>query len=497
MTQPVVLVILDGFGARDGGDDNAIALAKTPHWDRFISRYPVTTLKASGHYVGLPDDQFGNSEVGHLNLGAGRIVEQDIVRIDRAIHHNQLETHPLFASLDIPEHSAIHIMGLLSDGGVHSHERHIHALVELACQRSSHVYLHAFLDGRDTPPFSAALYLDKIDRLRQRFPQMRLASLCGRYYAMDRDTRWERIERAYRLLTEGKGEAFSSWQQALANHRESDEFLDPVVLSGFCPIRAGDVVWFANFRADRARQLTQAFRDPEFKHFRRDFLPLKQWLTMTRYRDDDMDPPLFDAQCLNGTLGALVAECGLKQLRIAETEKYPHVTYFFSGGREEAFEGEERILVPSPKVATYDLQPEMSAHTVCARLVDTLLNQSHSLVVCNFANADMVGHTGSLSAAIAAVEVLDVCMGKVVSTALSVGYEVMITADHGNCERMYDQEHGQVHTQHTFEPIPFLYIGKKERGLRGEGSLQDVAPTVLHAMGIEQPSEMTGQSLLI
>jgi 2,3-bisphosphoglycerate-independent phosphoglycerate mutase len=503
VAKSVVLVILDGFGAREHGEDNAIALASTPHWDRLRHHYPYTTLNASEVFVGLPEKQFGNSEVGHLNLGSGRVVQQDIGRIDQALNDGSLAQH---ARLRIPldYEGNIHIIGLLSDGGVHAHERHIHGLIKIArAQTTKNVYSHAFLDGRDTPPKSAGVYLKKLEELSLQYDHVYLASLCGRYYAMDRDHRWERTEKAYKLITSAHGIAYSHWNEALeAFYAQGidDEFMEPCIFPNYVAIKEHDSVWFANFRSDRARQLTEAFRSEHFCGFDRgEKIALARWVTMTEYSQEFTDEPLFPQETIQDTLGEWISKHGLHQLRIAETEKYPHVTYFFNGGKEEAFKYEERVLIPSPRVATYDIQPEMSAHIVCTKLQEAIKSKKFALIVCNFANADMIGHTGNLSATIAAVETLDQCLGKITSATLESGAELMITADHGNCERMFDREHNQAHTQHTFDPVPFLYVGHDHEKiiLRQDGSLRDVAPTILKIMGLDIPNAMTGNSLIL
>jgi 2,3-bisphosphoglycerate-independent phosphoglycerate mutase len=505
---PVLLLILDGFGYREETDSNAVAAAHKPIWDALWRDYPHTLIHASEKFVGLPTGQMGNSEVGHLNIGAGRVVYQDLSRVDVAIEDGTFFTNPaLKQAIDTAKqnHSALHIMGLLSAGGVHSHESHIFAMLEMAAKNGlKKVFLHAFLDGRDTPPKSAKESLialqDKCDTLGAG----QIATVTGRFYVMDRDNRWERVQPAYDLLTQGIAEytapdALSALAAAYARD-ESDEFVKPtsVHATGSAPVtmQDGDAVVFMNFRADRAREITRALTDPAFEGFKRAYLPkFGNFVTLSNYGAEFTLPCAYTADAIHNDLGEYVAAKGLKQLRIAETEKYAHVTYFFSGGKEQPYPGEERILVPSPKVATYDLQPEMSAFTVTEKLEAAILSRQYPLMVCNYANCDMVGHSGDMNAAIKAIETLDICIDRVVKAMQSIGGEVIITADHGNAEQMMDHQTHQAHTAHTLNPVPFLYIGRKAQ-LTDNGSLRDIAPSLLCMMGLSQPAEMTGHSLI-
>lgn len=502
--QPTVLIILDGWGHREEHQDNAIANAHTPTWDRLWREAPHTLLSASGADVGLPDGQMGNSEVGHMSLGSGRVVFQNISRIDQAIADGSFDSNPVYCqAIDaaIARDGAVHIMGLLSPGGVHSHERQIMAALRLAASRGAEkIYLHAFLDGRDTPPRSAGPSLAAAQACFAAIGRGRIASVCGRYYAMDRDQRWDRVERAYRLLTEGEGESAQTAAEALAAayaRDESDEFVAPTRIGDVAPIADGDTVLYMNFRSDRARQLTRVFTDLEFTDFDRTLRPeLAALVTTTQYAADIDAPCAFPPETLDNVLGAWVAERGLRQLRIAETEKYAHVTFFFSGGREDPFDGETRILVRSPDVATYDLQPAMSAPELTEKLTAAIRSGEYDLIVCNYANGDMVGHTGNYQAAMQAVETLDHCLAEVEKAVHDSKGQALITADHGNCEQMMDHEVGQLHTQHTTELVPLVYLGERVKELAPAGGiLADVAPTLLDLMAIEQPPEMTGHSL--
>ena len=503
---PVLLLILDGFGHRLEGDDNAILLANTPVWDKLNQRYAAATIEASAQDVGLPAGQFGNSEVGHLNIGAGRIVQQDITRIDADIADGLFEANPTFhAAIQtaINKNRALHILGLLSDGGVHSHENHIHALIAAAFQAGAQkICVHAFLDGRDTPPQSAALYLKRLEAVCAQYPTAYIASICGRYYAMDRDHRWERIESAYHLIAEGKAQfTASSAQEALhqAYQRgENDEFVQATAImhqGSSTTMEEDDVIICMNFRADRIRQMVIALTDPDFTCFSRRKLKYSYFATLTSYSEAFDFPVAYEKLNFHNGFGEYLSRIHLRQLRIAETEKYPHVTYFFNGGREEPFLKEDRILIPSPKVKTYDLQPEMSAPLLTDKLVEAILSQQYAAIICNYANADMVGHTGNLSAAIQSVEVLDDCIGRCVEAMQSIGGEILIVADHGNCEKMWDNESHQPHTQHTTDPVPFVYVGRAATVEKG-GALKDVAPSLLAMMGLPKPDEMTGHSLI-
>lgn len=508
-TTPVILIILDGFGYREDTKVNAIALAKTPNLDKLYAQYPHTLINASEHYVGLPDGQMGNSEVGHLNIGAGRIVFQDFERINNSISSGEFFKHAglikAFQNLKT-NNKALHILGLLSDGGVHSHQTHIHAMLEMAKQQGlGKVYIHAFLDGRDTPPISAAPYIAVLEDKIKSLGIGKIATISGRFYGMDRDKRWDRVEKAYAMITEGMGEfTEATASEALHNayaRGENDEFVKCTCIrkSDEAPLHLedGDAVVFMNFRSDRGRQLTHALLAEEFDGFHRRHVPkLSAYLTLTQYdAKETKATPIFAPFTVKNTFGEHLQNLGLTQLRIAETEKYPHVTFFFNGGEEKVFEGEDRILVPSPKVATYDLQPEMSAAEVTDRLVEAIESKKYNAIICNFANCDMVGHSGILEAAIKAVEALDTCIGRVVTAMQRIGGEVIITADHGNAELMRDYEHNQPHTQHTTNLVPLIYIGRKAK-LSQIGALSDLAPTLLNMMGISQPTEMTGKNLV-
>jgi 2,3-bisphosphoglycerate-independent phosphoglycerate mutase len=502
------LIVLDGFGHREETADNAIAAADTPTWDALWSRHPHTLVSGSGLDVGLPGGQMGNSEVGHMNLGAGRVVYQELTRINRDVADGTFAENPTLATaIDaaVAAERPLHVLGLLSPGGVHSHEDHVAALIRTAAAKGARVLVHAFLDGRDTPPRSAKASLEKLDALLAELDCGAIASIVGRYYAMDRDNRWDRVELAYNLLTRGEApfHAASAVEalEAAYGRDENDEFVQPTAIhdAEALPERIadGDAVVFMNFRADRARQLTRAFVDDGFESFERRTRPaLATFVMLTRYADDIDTPCAYEPASLTHTLGEVMAESGRTQLRIAETEKYAHVTFFFNGGREEPFEGEERVLVPSPKVATYDLQPEMSAEEVTDRLVEAIRARRYDLMVCNYANGDMVGHTGVFDAAVAAVETLDRCLARIVEALEETGGQCLITADHGNVECMSDTSTGQAHTAHTTEPVPLVYAGPKSLRLAPEGgTLADVAPTLLALMDIPQPAEMTGHSL--
>jgi len=509
VVRPVVLLILDGFGSRDDAPDNAISNARMPHWRALLAASPHTTIDASELHVGLPEGQMGNSEVGHLNIGAGRVIYQDFTRIDHAIATGEFAANPVLAAAiatAVANNSALHVLGLVSPGGVHSHERQLAALVALAAKGGvKRILVHAFLDGRDTPPRSAAASLAGMEATCAKHPGARIASIIGRYYAMDRDQRWDRQQQAYDLLVDGRA-SFTA-PTALAGldagyaRGENDEFVKATAIldaaGHTASIADGDVLVCMNFRADRARQLTRTLTDPAFNGFVRSRVPvLGSYVCLTSYGEEFAHLPVaFAPQTIRNGLGEYLASLGLAQLRIAETEKYAHVTYFFNGGVESVYPGEDRILVPSPKVATYDLKPEMSAPEVTAKLVAAIESGRYDVVVCNLANGDMVGHTGNFEAARAAVEALDVAVGRVVDAARRVGGEVLITADHGNAEMMHDPATHQAHTAHTLNRVPFLYVGRPAR-VRGGGALQDIAPTILALMGLPQPAEMTGRSLV-
>lgn len=501
LTKPIVLLILDGFGHRTDGDDNAVLLARTPYLDQFKAQYAYGTIDASERMVGLPSGQFGNSEVGHLNIGSGRVVPQDITRIDMAIEDGTLSTHPiLMQTFQVAQGHALHLLGLFSDGGVHSHIEHFFAVLDSAIAAGlQKIVVHPFLDGRDTPPQSAQPYLERLQDYIQDHPQVIIGSLCGRFYAMDRDNRWERIEQAYNALLGNANFHYATAVEALQaayQRGENDEFVQPTIINPQGIIQNNDSILFLNFRADRARELTQALTWQNFSGFQRQQqVTLAQFCSITSYGEAYTHPVIFPPQTIENGLGEFLSKQGLTQLRIAETEKYPHVTYFFSGGNETPYIGEERILIPSPKVATYDLMPQMNAPMVANTIIDSLNHHKHDVIICNFANGDMVGHTGVLDAAIIAVETLDKCVGEIVKTALSVGGEILITADHGNCERMFDAQSQQPHTQHTTEPVPFLYIGRPAR-IKSNGALKDIAPSLLAMLGLTPPPEMTGINLI-
>jgi 2,3-bisphosphoglycerate-independent phosphoglycerate mutase len=505
---PVLLLILDGFGYREDPDYNAIMAANKPNWDKLWHEYPHTLLNASEKFVGLPSAQMGNSEVGHLNIGAGRVVYQDLSRVDLAIEDGSFYTNPaLLKAVELAKHNgtALHIMGLLSPGGVHSHENHIFAMLEMAARNGlKNVYLHAFLDGRDTPPKSATQSLKLLQAKCSALGVGQIASIVGRFYVMDRDNRWERVQPAYELLTQGRADftatnALNGLELAYARG-ESDEFVKAtaIIPSGTQAIsmKDGDVAIFMNFRADRAREITRALTESAFTGFVRTHFPkLASFVTLSRYGDDFDLPCAYTQDEIHNGFGEYISNLGLKQLRIAETEKYAHVTYFFNGGREQPYPGEERILVPSPKVATYDLKPEMSAFEVTDKLEAAILSRQYHAIICNYANGDMVGHSGNMAAATQAIEALDICIGRVVKAMQSIGGEVIITADHGNAEQMIDHVTHQAHTAHTLNLVPFLYIGRKAK-LADIGSLRDLAPSLLAMMGLPQPAEMTGHSLI-
>lgn len=506
---PTALIILDGWGHRNPAEDNAISLASTPYWDKLWQQQPKTLINTSGMFVGLPAGQMGNSEVGHMNLGAGRVVYQSLTRIDKELEDGSFNDNPaLCAAIDkaVASGGAVHLLGLLSPGGVHSHEDHILAAAELASKRGAkQVYIHAFLDGRDMPPRSARPSLEKAAARMKALGTGRVASIVGRYFAMDRDNRWDRVEEAYNLLTQGKA-AFTATDpvsaiEAAYERGENDEFVKATRIQGDqeppATINDGDAVLFMNFRADRAREMTRCFVEDTFDGFSRQKHPaLADFVMLTEYAADIRTSCAYPPEQLSNGLGEYMARLGKTQLRISETEKYAHVTFFFNGGLETPFEGEDRILVPSPKVATYDLKPEMSAPEVTDKLVEAIKSGKYDLVVCNYANGDMVGHTGNLQAAIQAVECLDQCLARVTEALESVNGQALITADHGNCEQMTDPSSGQVHTAHTIGPVPMVYVGPQGVTLEDDGALSDVAPTLLALMKLEQPPEMSGRSLV-
>jgi 2,3-bisphosphoglycerate-independent phosphoglycerate mutase len=506
--KPVVLLILDGWGYREDPKYNAVASAKKPTWDKLWAEYPHTLISASESAVGLPTNQMGNSEVGHLNLGAGRVVYQEYTRINRAISSGSFfENKTLTDAVDlaVSNGTAVHILGLLSPGGVHSHEDHIHAMAELSVKRGATTYLHAFLDGRDTPPQSAQTSIRYMEEKFTELNNGRFASVIGRHYAMDRDHRWPRIQATYDLITEGIGEfsAKSAGEalEAAYARGETDEFVKAttIVPEGSSPVRMedGDVLVFMNFRSDRARQITRPFIEDDFDQFeRKRKLKLGRFVSLTEYNSEFDIPVAFPPERPKNVFGAYLSSLGKRQLRIAETEKYAHVTFFFNGGVETPFEGEERILIPSPTdVPTYNLKPEMSAPKVTEEMVKAIEGQEFDAIICNFANPDMVGHTGDFDATVKAIETIDKCLKKIIDAAAKVGAEILITADHGNAETMFDPETNQPHTAHTTNPVPVIYIGRKASTV-DRGSLEDIAPTLLYMMGLEIPVEMTGRPLI-
>lgn len=506
--KPLVLLILDGFGWTENTDNNAIAMANTPNWDRLKAECPLTLLDCSGKVVGLPDRQMGNSEVGHLHIGSGRFIPQELTRLNIAIEDGEFYQNKVLNNAveqAKAKDKALHIFGLLSPGGVHSHVNHIIAMVKLAAHRGlEKIYVHAFLDGRDVPPKSAGESITQLQEACSEIGAGRIVSLIGRFYVMDRDNRWERVEKAYRLIVEGQTEfvadsALEALELAYARG-ETDEFVEPTAVKGMqgevVELDSEDSVVFMNFRADRAREISRAITDPEFDEFARSKPSYTGcYTTLTRYHQDFPYPVAFEPIEVNNGLGEVLSNQGLKQLRLSETEKYAHVTFFMNGGIDEAFDGEDRILIPSPKVKTYDLQPEMSAPEVTDELVAAITGGKYDVIVCNYANCDMVGHTGILPAAVKAVEAVDKSLGLVAEALNQVGGQMLMTADHGNIEKMVNAETGQPHTAHTNNLVPLIYFGGKQ-GLRDGGSLSDLAPTMLDILDIDIPIEMSGHSLL-
>ena len=509
----MVLIILDGWGHSENTDSNAIFHAKTPILDKLKANYPNMLIGTSGMAVGLPEGQMGNSEVGHVNLGAGRVVYQDFTRITKSIEDGEFNDNPaLCQAVDkaVEQNKAVHIFGLLSPGGVHSHEDHLIAMIELAKQRGANqVYLHAFLDGRDTPPRSAEASLLKVEQTFQSLfntnqDKGQIASIIGRYYAMDRDQRWDRVETAYNLMVSGEGKyQYNNSIDALNSayqRDENDEFVSASAITdsqgNAIEINDGDAMIFMNFRADRARQFSRCFTDKSFNSFNRKKVPaLSDFVMLTEYAADIEANCAYAPEKLDNVLGQWLEKHGKTQLRISETEKYAHVTFFFSGGKEDTFDGEERILVPSPQVATYDMQPEMNSVLLTDKLVAAIECGDYDFIVCNYPNGDMVGHTGKFDAAVKACEAVDTAMGRVVNALEKTGGECLITADHGNAEQMVNSESGQAHTAHTCEPVPLIYVGRKATPL-STGTLSDISPTLLNLMQMEQPKEMTGNVLM-
>jgi 2,3-bisphosphoglycerate-independent phosphoglycerate mutase len=507
--KPLLLMILDGWGLNPEGESNAIARAKTPNMTRLSAQYPASEIDGSGLSVGLPSGQMGNSEVGHTNIGAGRVVYQDLTRISKSIEDGDFFENPALIECMRKAKEAggrLHLAGLLSDGGVHSHETHLYALIEMAKRQGiREVFVHCLLDGRDTPPQSGAEYLQRLEAEIARIGTGKIATVIGRYYAMDRDNRWDRVEKAYRAIVGGEGNRYASADAAIRESYQggvTDEFVLPsVIMAGDTPVGKladGDAFIFFNYRSDRAREITRTFTDPAFDGFARESWPkLSCYLCMTCYDETFGLPVAFGADELSNIFGEVIGKAGLKQLRIAETEKYAHVTFFFNGGREAPFPGEDRALIPSPKeVATYDLKPEMSAYLVTEELLKRLDEDKYDVIILNFANADMVGHTGIMAAAVRAVEVVDECVGKLVERVLQKGGIALITADHGNAEIMVD-ETGGPHTAHTCDMAPVVLVDDSRKGAKlRKGVLADLAPTMLELLGIPQPAEMTGKSLL-
>jgi 2,3-bisphosphoglycerate-independent phosphoglycerate mutase len=507
---PTVLVIIDGFGYREENQHNAVAAAKAPFFQSLWNNNPKTLIHTSGMFVGLPEGQMGNSEVGHMTLGAGRVVYQNFTRINKAISDGDFFTNTVFCeAIDkaVEAGKAVHIMGLLSPGGVHSHEDHINAMLKMAAQRgATKIYIHASLDGRDCPPRSAQSSLEKTQALCDELGVGKIATVIGRFYSMDRDQRWDRVEQAYNLMVDGAAEFTASDPlnalQAAYERDENDEFVQATTIveegATAVTIEDGDALISMNFRPDRARQISHAIVDKDFQGFQRRRVPALSHYVMTTEYEANLDVPCaYPPENLVNSFGEYLASQGKQQLRIAETEKYAHVTFFFSGGREELFDGEERILIPSPKVNTYDQMPEMSAPEVTEKLLEAIASGKYDSIICNYANCDQVGHTGNFEASVKAVEVVDRCLQKVVEAVTEQGGQVLVTADHGNVEEMFDEVSNQPHTQHTTLPVPLVYAGTKELTLDKDGSLADVAPTLLALMGLDQPKEMSGRSLLI
>ena len=503
MKKPISLIILDGFGINDNAEGNAIKAANTPNIDKLFAENPSTKISASGLDVGLPDGQMGNSEVGHTNIGAGRIVYQELTRITKSISDGDFFENPEFtAAVENCKKngSALHLMGLLSSGGVHSHNTHLYALVELAKRAGlEKVYVHCFMDGRDVPPESGIDFVKELSDKLSEIGTGKIATIEGRYYAMDRDNRWERVVKAYNAIVKAEGEKFGCPVSAVEKSYDAevtDEFIVPTVSEGYEGMKAGDSVIFFNFRPDRAREITRTLVDPEFSGFERELLPIT-FVCMTQY--DATIPNVsvaFKPESLDDTFGEYISKKGYTQLRIAETEKYAHVTFFFNGGVEKEYEGEDRCLVPSPKVATYDLQPEMSAYKVTDEVVERIKSGKYDVIVLNYANCDMVGHTGVFDAAVKAVEAVDECLGRTIDAIREMGGIALVTADHGNADQMIDYETGGAFTAHTTNKVPLIMVGAGDKKLK-EGRLADLAPTLLELMGEEKPSAMTGESLIV
>lgn len=509
MKKPITLIIMDGFGMNPDPKGNAIQAARTPHLDRLFAENPFTTIGASGMDVGLPDGQMGNSEVGHTNIGAGRVVYQELTRITKSIQDGDFFENPvLLRAMQEAKESgrALHLMGLLSDGGVHSHNRHLYALLEMARRNGlQKVYVHCMMDGRDVPPTSGVEYMKELQQKLQEIGVGRVATVMGRYYGMDRDTQWGRVQLAYDAMVKREGVQAADPVAALERSYETvdgdgkhltDEFVIPTVIAGGAPIAAHDSVVFFNFRPDRARELTRALVDPDFTGFSRELLPL-HYVCMTEY--DATMPNVsvaFAPKALTMTMGETVSKAGLTQLRIAETTKYAHVTFFYNGGEEVEFPGEDRVLIPTPDVATFDLKPEMSAYPVCDAVVERILSGKYDMIILNFANCDMVGHTGVFEAAVKAVETVDECVGRVVEATRKMDGIALITADHGNADKMIDTD-GSPFTAHTTFPVPFCVVGRDCKLRQSGGKLADISPTMLELFGLQKPAEMDGESLIV
>lgn len=500
-SQPLLLIIFDGFGLNPNRAHNGWALAQTPHLDHYFASYPHTALQASGEAVGLPDGQFGNSEVGHMTLGSGRVIEQELLHITDAIHDGSLERQAVWRDM-LKNEKRVHLVGMVSDGGVHSHIEHLLDLLSLLKQAGVEPVIHMITDGRDTAPRAACEYLVRLEARLAELDTGRIATVSGRYCAMDRAGHWDRTEKAWRAMVLGDGlraeDAHQAIQDAYARN-EGDEFIQPTVLGDPEQVRiaSAEPVFFFNFRSDRARQLAAAIGLEDFTEFNRNCTGFRQVVCMTEYDARFPFPVLFSREQPEQVLAEVIAEAGLKQFHCAETEKYPHVTYFFNGGRENPFPGEDRKIIPSPKVATYDLKPEMSAHQVADRVIAAIQSGEYHFILVNLANGDMVGHTAVRSAIISAVEMLDLQGHRMIHAALRKGFRVLLTADHGNCDEMVDPSSGEPHTQHTAYPVPFLLLGEPEARFGTGRGLADVAPTVLDLMGLSKPSQMTGKSLLL
>ncbi len=503
----LILIVLDGFGCRKESEWNAIAQADTPRFHRLFQESAWTTLEASGLAVGLPEGQMGNSEVGHLNIGAGRVVDQDIVRISKSIQHGELQKNPVFIDA-VKRSRSIHFAGLLSDGGVHSLQEHLHGLIDAAIELGAeNVFIHAILDGRDTPPKSAEKYLRALLAHIGDKPNAHLATIVGRYYTMDRDKRWERVQRGYDLMVLGVGTQTKDPLETVRRFYEqnvTDEFMEPIAVltpagAHLGRMEDGDAVLFFNFRADRMRQIVTALKDEHFTPFERAVHPKVRVVTMNRYHEKFDLPVVYPPQEIRNNLGEVLSKAGLKQFRIAETEKYAHVTFFFNGGSDLQFPGEDRLLVPSPKIATYDLEPAMSVFEVTDKVVEAVESKKYDVIIMNIANPDMVGHTGVMKATVEAVHDTDVAVGRILDAVEKVDGVALITADHGNAELMFDPATGQPHTAHTTNPVPLILVDAKKRfgTLRDGGVLSNVAPTMLTILGLDKPAEMTAESLLV